>query len=220
MPPRWAIGNGWGILKGMNEPQQDQDRPATLPRSPEMMRAVDTALLVVDMQERLLGLISKSEGIIWNCRRLIDGAKILGVRTAVTEQNPTKLGSTAESLKSRLDSTPVFDKMAFSCGAVGGLFAGWRAEGVERILLCGIETHVCVQQTALDLLAAGYQVYVAADAVGSRSMYDYEIALRRMDSSGVTVTTTEAALFEWCERAGSDQFRQISALAKEVCLVS
>jgi nicotinamidase-related amidase len=188
--------------------------PAALPRSTEMMRAADTALLVVDMQERLLQLIADSPRIIWNCRRLIDGAKILGVRTAVTEQNPEKLGGTAADLKQRMADAP-HAKMAFSCGACGDLFLPWQNEGIHRVLLCGIESHVCIQQTALDLLAAGFQVYIAADAVGSRSAIDYEIALRRMESSGATITTTEAALFEWCERAGTPEFRQISALAKE-----
>jgi nicotinamidase-related amidase len=178
------------------------------------MRAVDTALLVVDMQERLLAVIPHAAGITWNCRRLIDGAKVLGVRTIVTEQNPEKLGRTAAALAERVGGTP-YAKLDFSCGACGGAFADFEATGIERVLLCGIETHVCVQQTALDLLSAGYRVYIAADAVGSRAMVDYEIALRRMESSGAVITTTEAALFEWCERAGTDAFRAISALAKE-----
>jgi nicotinamidase-related amidase len=197
----------------VNDASED-DRPAPLPRSPELMRADDTVLLVVDAQEKLLAIIPGAERIVWNCRRLIDGARILGVRSAATEQNPEKLGPLAASLRERLeDSAP--SKMAFSCGACGELFDAWRSAGVERVLLCGIETHVCIQQTALDLLAAGYRVYVAADAVGSRGPLDYDVALRRMESSGAVITTTEAALFEWCERAGTDKFRQISALAKE-----
>jgi nicotinamidase-related amidase len=105
--------------------------------------------------------------------------------------------------------------MAFSCGACGEIFATWHEAGIHRVLLGGIETHVCIQQTALDLLAAGFQVFIAVDAVGSRSRLDDEIALRRMESSGAAITTTEAALFEWCERAGTPEFRQISNLAKE-----
>jgi nicotinamidase-related amidase len=178
------------------------------------MRPVDTALLVIDAQERLLPVVPGASRITWNCRRLLDGARILGVRTAVTEQNPEKLGPTAAVLAERLTGS-AYGKMDFSCGACGGLFAPLQAEGVHRVLLCGIETHVCVQQTALDLLAAGYQVFVAADAVGARGACDHDVALRRMESSGVVLTTTEAALFEWCERAGTPEFRQISALAKE-----
>jgi nicotinamidase-related amidase len=174
----------------------------------------DTALLVVDVQERLVPAISDARRIIWNCRRLLDGAKVLGVRAAMTEQNPEKLGQTVAELAA-VHNGPVFAKMAFSAGACGELFAQWRQAGVERVLVCGIETHVCVAQTALDLLAAGYQAFVAADAVGSRAMHDYEFALRRLESCGVAITTVEAALFEWCERAGTPEFRQISALIKE-----
>ncbi len=210
------MGNGLlpRYSEGMNHADSESDRPAPLPRSPELMRADDTALLVVDMQERLLAVIPQGKRIEWNCRRLIDGAQILSVRTAVTEQNPEKLGATVAALSGGLTEAP-HAKMAFSCGACGELYPQWQAAGVERVLLCGIETHVCVQQTAFDLLAAGYRVYIAADAVGTRGAVDHEIALRRMESSGATITTTEAALFEWCERAGTDAFRQISALAKE-----
>ncbi|RIK87276.1 MAG: hydrolase [Planctomycetota bacterium] len=187
--------------------------PAPLPRSPHLMRPDDTALLVVDAQERLLAVIPGAESVVWNCRRLIDAARILGVQASAAEQNPEKLGGTAAVLADRL--TGAHAKLDFSCGACGGIFADWQAAGIHRVLVCGIETHVCVQQTALDLLAAGYQVYLAADAVAARWPHDHEIALRRMDSAGVVITTTESAMFEWCVRAGTPQFRQISALAKE-----
>ena len=200
---------------GMNHAESTNDGPAPLPRSPELMRANDTALLVVDMQERLLGVLPQAARIVWNCRRLIDGARILGVSTALAEQNPEKLGGIAADLSPRLTTAP-HAKMAFSCGACGDIYPAWQAAGIERVLLCGIETHVCVQQTGLDLLAAGYRVYVAADAVGARGAFDHDTALRRLDSLGAVITTTEAALFEWCERAGTPEFRQISALAKEI----
>lgn len=185
-----------------------------LPRSPEMMTAADTALLVIDMQARLVPVLPDAVRIVWNCGRLLDGAKILGVRTAITEQNPEKLGPTAPELIAR-HADAVVGKMAFSCGACGTMFDDWRARGIERVLLCGIETHVCVAQTAFDLLAAGYQVYIAADAVGARGAFDHEIALRRLESSGAVITTVEAALFEWCVQAGTPEFRQLSALVKQ-----
>jgi nicotinamidase-related amidase len=186
---------------------------APLPRSPELMRAADTALLLVDVQERLLAVLPERERVVWNCRRLLDGAKLLGVQVAVTEQNPEKLGPTAAALAE--GSGPPAAKLAFSCGACGELFPAWQSAGVERVLLAGIETHVCIAQTALDLLAAGYRVYVAVDAVGARHAVDHDVALRRLESSGCVLTTTEAALFEWCERAGTDEFRRLSALAKQ-----
>jgi nicotinamidase-related amidase len=86
---------------------------------------------------------------------------------------------------------------------------------VHKVLVCGIEAHVCVQQTVLDLLAGGYRVYVAVDAVGSRFEVDCRTALTRMDSAGATLTTTEAALFEWCQVAGTPEFKQISQLVRE-----
>jgi nicotinamidase-related amidase len=146
-------------------------------------------------------------------RRLIDGAKILGMPVAATEQYPKGLGTTAPELAERLNSIP--SKLTFSCGGCPGIFRDFHARGVRKILLTGIETHVCVEQTALDLLSDGWSVFVAIDAVGSRFEIDYQTALQRMDSAGATLTTTEAALFEWCRIAGTPEFKQISRLAQE-----
>lgn len=187
------------------------DQP--LPRSPELMNRDDAALLVVDMQAKLLPLIAGSSRVVWNVRRLIDGAKILGVPVAATEQYPQGLGPTTPELAERLGPIPA--KLAFSCCECGELFARWRDEGRWKVLVCGIETHVCVGQTVHDLLAEGFRVYVAADAVAARGAIDHEIALRRMDSAGATLTTTEAALFEWCAAAGTPEFKQISQLVRE-----
>jgi nicotinamidase-related amidase len=199
----------------MSESDANLAQTAPLPRSPELMRRDGAALLVVDVQERLVLAIPEARRIIWNCRRLLDGARVLGVGAAITEQNPDKLGPTVGELVAA-HSGPTYAKLAFSAGDCGELFAAWREAGVERVLVCGIEAHVCVAQTALDLLAAGYQTFVAADAVGSRSRHDYDVALRRLESSGAVITTVEAALFEWCERAGTPEFREISALVKEL----
>ncbi len=199
-----------------NAKDTNADPLPTVPRSPELMRPDDTGLLVVDVQERLIAVEAEGERIVWNIRRLLDGAKILGVQSAATEQYPEKLGSTVHELATRLSSSPA-SKLAFSCRTCDEIFSAWRADGIHRILVCGIETHVCVQQTVLDLLAAGFQVLVAVDAVTSRFKIDYEIALRRMETSGALLTTTEAALFEWCGEAGTVEFKGISALAKETC---
>jgi nicotinamidase-related amidase len=172
----------------------------------------DTALVVVDAQEKLMPLVKGSARIVWNIERLLDGAKILGVEALATEQYPQGLGATVPSLASRLDEK--HEKLAFSAGGCAP-FAALGEKGVFRVLLAGIETHVCVQQTALDLLAAGYRVYVAVDAVGARFEVDHEIALRRMETTGVVLTTTEAALFEWCQVAGTQQFKQISQLVRQ-----
>lgn len=184
-----------------------------LPRSPELMSRDDSALLVVDVQDKLIGHIPGHERIVWNIRRLIDGAKALGVPVLATEQYPQGLGPTTTELAERLGEIP--SKATFSCGECGDLFARISEQGVFKILVVGIECHVCVQQTVLDLLGEAFQVYLAVDAVGSRHDIDYQTALRRMDSSGAMLTTTEAALFEWCEAAGTPEFKQISALVLE-----
>ena len=106
-------------------------------------------------------------------------------------------------------------KLSFSAGGCPGLLENFKGRGIHKILVCGIETHVCVQQTVLDLLADGWRAYVAVDAVGSRFEIDYRTALGRMESAGATLTTTEAAMFEWCESAGTPEFKQISQLARE-----
>jgi nicotinamidase-related amidase len=130
-----------------------------------------------------------------------------------SEQYPKGLGPTVPELAERLGAMP--SKFGFSAGACGQIFEGLREKGVHKVLVCGIETHVCVQQTVLDLLADGWRVYVAVDAVGSRFEVDYRTALQRMDSSGATLTTTEAAIFEWCETAAAPEFKQISQLVRE-----
>ena len=150
---------------------------------------------------------------MWNIRRLVDGAGILHVPVLASEQYPQGLGPTVPALVGRLGEIP--GKTAFSC--LGSAEIARRLAALDRpkVLLVGIEAHVCIQQTALDLLAAGQRVYLAVDAIGARGALDREIALRRMESSGATLTTTEAALFEWCQAAGTPEFKQISTLVRE-----
>jgi nicotinamidase-related amidase len=177
------------------------------------MSRSDSALVVVDVQDRLVKFVPGHKRLVWNIRRLLDGAKALNVPAVATEQYPQGLGPTTAELASRLGKIP--DKVIFSCGGCPQIFAPFRERGISKLLVVGIEAHVCVQQTVLDLLADGYRVFIAADAVGSRFEIDREIALRRMESAGATLTTTEAALFEWCDAAGTPEFKQISALIRE-----
>jgi nicotinamidase-related amidase len=184
-----------------------------LSRSPELMSVGDTGLLVVDVQERLVPSIAGHRRVVWNVRRLIDGARILGLPVVATEQYPKGLGPTVAELAERLGERP--SKLTFSCLGCPDVFTSLADRGISKLLVSGMETHVCVQQTVLDLLSGGWRVYVAVDAVGSRMEIDRRTALRRMDSSGATLTTTEAALFEWCQIAGTPQFKQISQLVRE-----
>ncbi len=185
----------------------------SLPRSPELMSRRDSALLVVDVQGKLITLVPGHERIIWNIRRLLDAAKLLGVPSFGTEQYPKGLGPTVPILAERLGKIP--DKLSFSCGECGAIFTDLDERNIAKVLVVGIEAHVCVQQTVLDLLAAGFRVYVAVDAVGSRYDIDRETAFRRLESAGATLTTTESAMFEWCERSGTPEFKEISRLVQE-----
>lgn len=185
-----------------------------IPRSPELMSRDDSALLVVDIQARLVEALAPPPTLIWNVRRLLDGAQALSVPFAATEQYPRGLGPTVAQLAERLGEIP--SKLMFSCRERHEIFDGWKERGIFKVLVVGIETHVCVQQTVLDLLAAGFRVWVAVDAVASRFPLDRDTALRRMESSGATLTTTEAALFEWCEVAGTPEFKIISQLVREL----
>ena len=196
----------WFILHPMNAPDQ-------LPRSPELMSHHDTALLVVDVQGKLASLVQDQANMTWNIHRLIRGAQTLGLPVAGTEQYPEGLGPTVPALAELL--TNITSKRAFSCGEIGSLFADWSSQGIHKILLAGIEAHVCIQQTAFDLLSAGFQVYLAVDAISSRQQLDAQVALARLEACGATLTTTEAAMFEWCATSDCPEFKTVSQLVQE-----
>lgn len=177
------------------------------------MTAGETGLLVIDVQEKLLPLISGARDLVANAAFLAAAADLLGVPVQATEQYPKGLGGTVAELAAILP--PRSDKTAFSCCAVPGLRERFQDAGRRQVLLAGIETHVCVQNTALDLLADGFAVFVAADAVGSRGSRDHDWALRRLEKAGAVVTTAEAAVFEWTARSDAPQFKAISRLVQE-----
>jgi nicotinamidase-related amidase len=182
-------------------------------RSGDLIARDASRLLIVDMQEKLLPLIASADRVIANCSRLIDGAKLFGVPVFATEQYPKGLGSTVHPLVERLVAPPA--KLRFSCAEV--LDWGTAAEQTDQrhqIVVAGIEAHVCVLQTVIDLLAAGFQVFVPADAVASRGDLDRQFALERLTGCGATIVTTESVLFEWCEVSGTPEFKQISQLIK------
>ena len=124
------------------------------PRSPFLMSPGDTALLVIDVQTKLLPLVKDQEQVLWNITRLLEAARGMGVHIAATEQYPDALGSTVDELKSHIQSA--LPKIAFSCAEVEPLIADLEARGLPKLLLVGLETHVCVQQTALDMLCLLY----------------------------------------------------------------
>jgi len=184
-----------------------------LPRSHELLNRHTSRLLVIDVQEKLLPAIHDGDRILSNCRKLVSGAEILGVPVTATEQYPQGLGPTVPALAELLPER--LEKTDFSCRTC----LPWAASGAEpdacfQVVVCGAEAHVCVLQTVLDLLSLGFRVFVAADAIGSRSIQDRDLAIHRLSASGAVITSSEAILFEWCERAGSPEFKQISRLVR------
>lgn len=179
---------------------------------PMQMSAADTAMLVIDVQEKLMVKIPQAEALVRNLAFLIDAARLLKIPVVATEQYPRGLGPTVPELAQRLPERP--DKVAFSCCAVTSVVDGFRTGARPKLLLAGIEAHVCVMQTALDLLAQDFRVFIAADAVGSRYAVDREFALRRLEQAGAVVTTSEAAVFEWIGGAGHPMFKAISKLVQ------
>ncbi|MEY4179551.1 MAG: hypothetical protein RLY70_3125 [Planctomycetota bacterium] len=181
----------------------------------------DTVLLVIDMQERLVPVVRNPDRLVWNVVRLLQGANVLGVPAIATEQYPRGLGATLPSIVAGLAATSdgaagaIPDKLSFSAFGCAAIRERLVAIGRPNVLVCGIETHVCVLQTVLDLTHAGYRVFLAEDAVESRSEADRQTALRRMEAAGTTLTTVESALFEWCVEAGTPEFKQISQLVKQ-----
>lgn len=180
---------------------------------PTQMSCGDTGLLVIDMQEKLLPKIPKSGDLIRNVAFLIDAATQLSMPVQATEQYPKGLGPTVPELVKRLHDRP--DKVSFSCCAIPSVVEKFRIDARPRILVAGIEAHVCVQQTALDLLALDFRVYIAADAVGSRFDIDQHYALDRLQKAGCIITTCETAVFEWVGGSDHPQFKKISTLVQD-----
>jgi nicotinamidase-related amidase len=186
---------------------------STIARSPLLLDRRNCALLVVDLQARLVPVIGHHENVVWNVGRLVRGAHLLSLPVVGTEQYPEKLGRTVPPIAEMLSD--IAEKRDFSCGACPALFRALADKGCSTLLVAGVETHVCVMQTVLDLLADGFDVFVPVDAVGARHELDHRTALHRMDVAGATLTTTESALFEWCETSMAPEFKQISALVRE-----
>ncbi len=171
-------------------------------------------LVVVDIQERLLPSIFEKGRVVQNSVRLIKGAAILGLPVLATEQYRKGLGATVPEIAGAFAAFAPMEKVSFSgCGAEG-FVAGLKAKRVSDAILCGIETHVCVSQTCLDLLEEGFRVFVAADAVSSRTPENYRIGIERMKDAGAVIVSTEMVLFELLERAGTEEFKQILPLVK------
>lgn len=171
-----------------------------------------TTLVVVDVQEGFRSAIPGFERIARAAGTLVQGAEALGVPIVITEQYPKGLGGTALEVAQRLpEGTNPIEKVCFSATEADGFDLGGR----DQALVCGIEAHVCVNQTALDLLASGTEVQVAEDAVGSRFPENKRVGLRKIERAGAVLTSVETALFELLGRAGTDEFKRVQRLILE-----
>lgn len=186
----------------------------TLQRNSKILLRDTTALLLIDIQEKILKVMNNPDRVIDNALKLIKGFKVLNIPIFYTEQYPKGLGSTSETLLRELHGLSPIQKMSFSCYGAGNFFTRLTDNNVSQVVVAGIETHVCVQQTVLDLIANNFQVNVAADAVSSRNDLDYKISLERMRVHGAEITTAEAILFELLVNCGTDEFREISKIIK------
>lgn len=172
-------------------------------------------LLVVDVQGKLARLMHDSDAMIRNQRILVEGCRLLDVPVIWAEQLPEKLGPTVPELSEKLDGLAPCHKSSFGC--MGDPELRRRIEELDRAqaIMCGIETHVCVWQTAARMLETGYQIHLACDATSSRSEFNRDIAFRRMASEGVRLSVVEMILFELMDKAEHPRFRDVSRLLKE-----
>ena len=180
-----------------------------------LLRADQSLLVVIDIQERLLPAMSDPAAVEAGAGRLMKAARRLGVPLLVTEQYPRGIGPTVPALAALATRDETVEKIHFSAAEEPAVRAQLALMGPRRqAVLCGIEAHVCVLQSALGLAAGGWSVAVVEDAVASRRIADRDAGLRRMAAAGVTIATTEMVLFEWLQRAGTDQFRDLLKLIK------
>ncbi len=179
-----------------------------------MLDRKNTLLLVVDVQERLLPHIHDHANMTDRLARFIRGTEILTVPTIVSEQYVKGLGSTVPAIQDALKAYEPLEKKAFSCMGDEAMAAAIKATRRKEILLTGIETHVCVYQTACHLLERGYGVHLVTDCVSSRTAENRDLAIRKLDAQGAQMTSMEMALFELMGVSGTDEFKAVSKLVK------
>lgn len=173
-----------------------------------LIKKEDTSLLVIDVQEKLHPAIADANGLEKRLAWLISVCRDMSLPIAISEQYPKGLGPTLPSLMQRLDQPTVVEKLHFSC--VAGHCLPPSQLLLSQFILCGMETHVCVLQTAMDLLALGKQVFVVADACGSRNPTDHQLGLERMRTAGIQIVSREMVLFELLHQSGTEQFKTAS----------
>jgi nicotinamidase-related amidase len=179
-----------------------------------MLKTDHAVLVVVDVQGRLATLMHRADSLFHSVRNAVRGAKALGLPILWNEQLPDKLGDTAPEIRDELVPLTPLVKSCFSCYGSETFVRQLRVCGRKQVLLCGIETHVCVYQTAVDLLAAGYEVHLLADACSSRTEFNHNIGVDRIRDAGAHISSVEMAFFEILKKAEGEAFRQIVRIVK------
>lgn len=182
--------------------------------SVKRLKKDDTLLVVIDFQERLMPAMYEKEMLEDRTVRLVKGARVMGIPVLVSQQYTKGLGPTIPSIAEALGEFTPYDKTAFSVMADPKLAEAVRAAGCKNVILAGIESHICVEQSALDLLEEGYHVFICGDCVSSRKPVDIRMAKSRMKEAGAVYTSMEAILFELCGGAKQPGFKEISAIIK------
>ncbi len=179
-----------------------------------LMKADRSCLLVVDVQAKLAPAVAMSSRVIANTATLMKAAARLAVPVLVSEQYPKGLGSTVPELAELAPAEAIITKVDFSCMGEAAYARRFAELERDQAVIAGMEAHVCVLQTAMSLLGDGHQVYVVADAVSSRATGNAQAAIDRLDAAGAGIVTTEMVVFEWLGRAGTPEFKELSALIK------
>ena len=173
----------------------------------------ETLLLIIDMQDKIISNIKNNQLLIFNIKKLIDTCNLLNVRIAITEQNPLKLGKTLESILENKEY-PKFEKMEFSCSKNKSFINYIEKNNFRNIIVCGIESHICILQTSIELLAKGFNILIPRDAIGSRNAIDNETAFLRLILSGAVASTAESLICELCKTSTRKEFREVSKILK------
>lgn len=176
--------------------------------------AENTMAMIIDFQEKLMPVIADNDSLEARTNIFIKGLNVLGIPMVVTQQYTKGMGMTIPSVRESVGKEEYFDKISFSCFDDEAIRDAVESLGKKTVLVCGVESHICVLQTCIDLKEAGYTPVLVVDCIGSRKNSDKEAALIRAQQEGVYLTTTEAILFELTRKAGSAQFKAISKLIK------
>jgi len=181
---------------------------------PTLLTTDNTVLVAIDIQDRMVRVMHNKERLVQNLLKLIRGLQVLDIPVILTEQYPAGLGPTLPEITQLLSAIKPIEKLCFSCCGEERFQQELELLNRKQVLIAGIEAHVCVYQTAMDLLKLGYEVQVVVDCIASREVENKEVSLTKISNAGISLTTTEMALFELLKVAKGEKFKQISNIVK------